>query len=230
MKDIKITAYKGPHTAYSEVGQTNSLRFVCLYKDGETFSEQSKEFKCKDFFNEIVAKYHGHILGCYGFTAESIKTNDEGVWVELRHITDTKVYQENIKLVNALIERDGLPPLELLPYKNGFVCLLPRPFFDNTYLISFLTYLMRVSNVGEVIKDPTFMEHPTKPIDSPFSSVYAKVIKRGFKTPENPGNSYYYYGKNNNYKVKPQVYNVHNCGVAQWTSLLMAEGLYKEVA
>lgn len=230
MKDIKISAYKGPHTSYAEVGQTNPLRFVCLYKDGDSFSEQSKEFKCKDFFNEIVAKYHGHLLGCYGFTADSIKTNDEGVWVELRHIVNQEVYQANIKLVNALIARDGLPQLELLPYKKGFVCLLPRQFFSDTYLVSLLTYLMRVSNVGEVVADATFMEHPTKPIDNPFSGVYAKVIKRGFKTPENPANSYYYYGKDHDYKKVPQVYNVHNCGVNQWTSMLMAEGLYKEVA
>lgn len=228
---IKINPYKGPHTSYAEAGQTNPLRFVCLHlqPNGE-YSEQSKEFKCKDFFNEIVAKYNGHLLGCYGFTADSIQTNDEGVWVELRHIANPTVYQANIALVNKLIDKAGLPQLELLPYKAGFVCLLPRRFFDNTYLVSLLTYLMRVSNTSAVIEDETFMEHPTKPIDSPFKSVYAKVIKRGFVVPENPGNSYYYYGKDRDYSEKPNVMMVHNCGVAQWTTMLMAEGLYKEVA
>jgi len=223
--NIQITKYTGPHRGYSEVGQTNKLRFVCLHRaeDG-TFSEQSLEFKCKDFFNEIVAKYHGHLLGCWGFEAESIQVNEEGVWVELRNIDDVEVYKQNIGSINKLIATDGLPTLELLPYKDGFVCLLPRQFFDNTYLISLLTYLMRVANVSEVVKDPTWKEHPTKPIDCPFVSMFDVVMNRGFKTPETKAKAYYYAGHAHNYKSKPPVHLVHNNGVLSWNSLLKAEG------
>ena len=222
---IQISKYTGPHRSYAEVGQTNKLRFVCLHRaeDG-TYSEQSLEFKCKDFFNEIVAKYHGHLLGCYGFTADSIEVNEEGVWIELRHIVNQEVYQQNIGSINSLIARDGLPQLELLPYKDGFVCLLPRQFFDNTYLISFLTYLMRVANVQEVVQDPTWREHPTRAIDCPFVSMFDVVMNRGFKTPVTSAASYYYAGHAHNYKAKPAVHLVHNNGVLSWNSLLKAEG------
>ena len=69
---MKIEKYNGPHTSYSEVPQTNVLRWTVLFNQGDgVFKPQTKEFKCKDFFNELVAKYHGHVLGCYGFTTES---------------------------------------------------------------------------------------------------------------------------------------------------------------
>jgi hypothetical protein len=55
--------------------------------------------------------------------------------------------------------------------------------------------------------------------------VYADVLKQGFKTPENVGNTYYYYGKNHDYSKKPMVSMVHNCGVNQWTATLKAEKL-----
>lgn len=223
--NIQISKYQGPHRSYAEVGQTNKLRWVCLHRaeDG-TFSEQSLEFKCKDFFNEIVAKYNGHLLGCYGFTADSIQTNDEGVWVELRYIDNPEAYQQNIGSINKLAAADGLPVVELLPYKEGFVCLLPRKYFDNTYLISFLTYLMRVANVPEVVQDPTWRVHPTLAIDCPFKSMFDAVMNRGFKTPETAAKSYYYAGHAHNYKAKPMVHLVHNNGVLSWNSLLKSEG------
>ena len=222
---MKISKYTGPHTSYSEVGQTNKLRWVCLHKDADgNFSEQSKEFKCKDFFNEIVAKYHGHILGCYGFTAEPIQTNDEGVWVELRYIANQDVYEKNIGSINKLCKRDGVPEIELIRYGKGVVCLLPRAYFNDTYLISFLTYLMRVANVDVVVEDPTWREHPTKSIDCPFASMFDVVMNRGFKTPKTAAKAYYYAGKAHNYSVKPPVSYVHNCGVLQWSSHIKAEG------
>lgn len=226
--NITISKYKGPHTSYAEVGQSNPLRWTCLHLDKQegssrTFSEQSKQWKCKDFLNEIVAKYHGHLLGCYGFTADSVQTNDEGVYVKLTNIVDKDVYRQNIGSINTLAAAQGFPQLELLEIEDGFVVLLPRAYFDTTYPISLLTYLMRVANVGTVVSDVSWLEHPTKSVDNPFASVYAQVLKQGFATPDNVGGSYYYYGEKHDYSKKPQVSMVHNCGVSQWTALLLAE-------
>jgi hypothetical protein len=224
--NIVIKAYKGPHTSYAEVGQTNPLRWECLYKESEgVFSKQSKLWKCKDFLNEIVAKYHGHLLGCYGFTADSVQTNEEGVYVLLTNIVDKDVYRQNIGSINSLAAAQGFPTIELIDADEGFVCLLPRKYFETTYPVSLLTYLMRVANTGTVVTDALWLEHPTKSIDNPFASVYAEVMKQGFKTPDNVGNSYYYYGKSHDYSKKPKVEMVHNCGVAQWTVMLKAEKL-----
>lgn len=225
---ITISAYKGSHTSYSEVGQTNKLRWINLFlesNDGKhmKFSEQTKQWKCKDFLNECVAMRHGHELGCYGFYAASVKTNDEGIWVKLINIHDKDAYKANIGSINALARAQGFPELELLEIEDGFVCLLPKEYLETTYSISLLTYLMRVSNVSQVITDKSFMEHPTKAIDNPFPSVYAQVLKQGFATPENVGGSYYYYGLKHDYSKKPEVMMVHNCGVSQWTCTLNAE-------
>lgn len=230
---ITISKYTGPHTSYAEVGQTNKLRWINLFREGSKdydvsskelkFSEQSKQWKCKDFLNECVAARHGHILGCYGFTADSVKTNDEGIWVKLLNIADKECYKANIGTINELAVAQGFPTLELLEIEEGFVCLIPAAYLETTYPVSLLTYLMRVSNVPSVITDKTFMEHPTKAVDNPFPSVYAQVLKQGFKTPENVGNSYYYYGCKHDYSKKPAVMMVHNCGVSQWTCTLNAE-------
>lgn len=226
MQVNKITPYAGPHTFYAEVGQTNPLRWTCLLHEGDgVFSEQSKLWKCKDFLNEIVAKYHGHLLGCYGFTADSVQTNEEGVYVLLTNIVDKDVYSQNIGSINSLAVAQGFAPVTLIDYEEGFVCLLPRQYFETTYPISLLTYLMRVANVGEVVADPTWLSHPTKSIDNPFASVYDEVMKQGFKTPDNVGNSYYYYGRKHDYSTQPAVSMVHNCGVSQWVCLLNAEKL-----
>lgn len=226
---ITISKYTGPHTSYAEVGQTNQLRWINLYRESElgakdlVLSEQSRQWKCKDFLNECVAARHGHILGCYGFTADSVKTNDEGIWVKLINIHDKESYRQNVGSINALATAQGFPAIELLEIEEGFVALIPTAYLESTYPVSLLTYLMRVSNVPNVISDKSFMEHPTKAIDNPFPSVYAQVLKQGFKTPENVGGSYYYYGCKHDYSKKPMVFMVHNCGVSQWTCTLNAE-------
>lgn len=222
---MKIEKYTGPHTSYSEVHQTNVLRWTVLFNQGDgVFKPQTKEFKCKDFFNELVAKYHGHVLGCYGFTTESIELQDEGVWVLITHIINKEAYEANVGSINKLSAAEGLPPIKLEWHTpKSCVALLPREYFKNTYLISFLTYLMRVANVDEVVTDPTWRKHPTLNIDCPFRNVFDKVMDRGFKSPDIK--SYYYAGKKNDYSVKPYVSNVHNNGVASWTALMMAEGI-----
>lgn len=227
--NITIKPYTGPHTSYAEVGQTNQLRWICLFREADStdtslvFSEQTKQWKCKDFLNEIVAKLHGHLLGCYGFTADSVQTNDEGVWVKLLNIHNKDAYRANIGSINELARAQGFADVTLHEIEDGFVALLPRQYFDSTYSVSLLTYLMRVSNVPHAISDKTFKEHPTKSIDNPFPAVYNQVLEQGFTTPNNVGGSYYYYGRKHDYSKKPQVMMVHNCGVAQWTNTLNAE-------
>lgn len=215
-----------PSRTYSEVGQTNPLRWTILERlsDAE-FNTQSCPFKCKDFFNEVVAAYHGQPLGAYSFETKGMKLQDEGVWVLLTHIINMDSFVANIGSINKLAVADGCPPVQLLPKdKESCVALLPRRYFDNTYLISFLSYLIRVANTDDVNPDPTWKTHSTLAIDCPFRNVFDKVMARGFKSPDIK--SFYYAGKawDHNKKLDSS-YVVHNNGVASWTGLMMAEGI-----
>lgn len=215
-----------PQVHYSEVGQTNPLRFTILLRKSEVeFDTQSSEFKCKDFFNEVVAAYHGQPLGAYSFETKGMKLQDEGVWVLLTHIIKMESFVQNIGSINALAAKDGAPPVELMEKdKKSCVMLLPRRYFDNTYLISFLSYLIRVANTEDVNPDPTWKTHSTLAIDCPFRNVFDKVMARGFKSPDIK--SFYYAGKKHDHSQKlSSSYIVHNNGVASWTALMMAEGL-----
>ena len=215
-----------PRVQYSEMPQNNPLRFTILFKNEDgTFDTQSSEFKCKDFFNEVVAAYHGQPLGAYSFETKGMKLQDEGVWVLLTHIIKMDSFVQNIGSINRLAAGDGMPAVSLLHAADGAcVALLPRSYFDNTYLISFLSYLIRVANTEDINPDPTWKTHSTLEIDCPFRNVFHKVMARGFKSPDIK--SFYYAGKKHDHKQKlTSSYIVHNNGVASWTALMMAEGL-----
>src|SRR5215217_7220298 len=96
---MKVIPFAGEY-ALSEVGQTNPLRWVVLHRtDEETFVAQTTGFKCKDYFNDLVAKYHGHELSIYGFSTAKVEVNEEGLYVQLKNITGD--FDTNLDLVNA---------------------------------------------------------------------------------------------------------------------------------
>lgn len=214
------------HIALGEVGQTNPLRWVILHKEPDgpgsetVYQEETPEFKCKDFFNEVLAKYHGHKLSIYGFNAGELSLNEEGVYVLLKNIHDMEVFTKNIGLVSTYAEKFGGTKLSLEPIDDtNAVMLLPRWYFQNTFYISLLTYLIRISNVTQEIKDETFMEHPSKAIDNPFSAVYREAVAHGFS--KMPVDTFFYVGEGD-YYTKPSSGYVHNCGVNGWIGALKA--------
>lgn len=215
-----------PQVHYSEMPQNNPVRFTILFKNEDgSFDTQSSEFKCKDFFNEVVAAYHGQPLGAYSFETKGMKLQDEGVWVLLTHIIKLPSFEENIRSINKLAKKDGMPEVEVHAHTlDSVVALLPRAYFNNTYLISFLSYLIRVANTEDVNPDPTWKTHSTLEIDCPFRNVFDRVMARGFKSPAIK--SFYYAGKKHDHSQKlSSSHIVHNNGVASWTALMMAEGI-----
>lgn len=214
---------------YTESGQSNPLRWTMLHRvDRETFQAQTAEFRCKDYFNECTALYNGHVpQSIYGFTAAGLKLNEEGVYVLLRNIAHKAHYKANIGSINKLGAAQGFPEIELMEHETGYIALIPRKYFDSTWLTSLVTYLMRVANVKETVADPTWMEHPTKNIDNPFGhDMYEKILKRGFKTPE-AAKSYYFAGLTWDYTKAnfPPEY-VHNNGCRSWATQLQAVGQF----
>lgn len=222
---MKIIPY--PHYAsYNEIPQTNPLRWTILYKEGDVYTEQSGEFKCKDFFNEFVSKYNGHATSIYGFNAGEMKVNEEALYVLIRNIASLDAYKTNIGSINSLAAQHAMPPVVLEPTgKPGeLVAALPSEYFMSTWLVSLLTYLMRVANVTTVVEDPTWMVHPTKSIDNPFQEYYSEVLTRGFQVPpEVNAKTFYWVGNRYTSPEKPNVHTVHNNGCYNWMNMMSVE-------
>lgn len=222
---MKINPCKKEYS-YIESHQSNPLRYTILHRDDEeTFTAQTSEFKCKDYFNECVALYNGHTLSSiYGFVSADIKLNEEGVYVLLRNIASKTCYEANIGSINKLTAKDGFPAIQLTEHGEGYVLFIPKDYFKSTWTVSLLMYLVRVANVKEVVADPTWQKHPTLGIDNPFRTYYTKVLALGFKPPLNIA-SYYFAGKDWDYNTVPRAPEyVHNNGCYSWMSQVAAIG------
>lgn len=144
MKYIKTTE----HFDYSEVSQINPIRWEICYFNGTSMKVQTGKFKCKDFFNDVVAKYHGTYFRIYGFDNEKLKLNDEGVYVRVTGIVNFAQFAENIELVINSVVEDKITVKKY--YRKGALLFIPRWFFENTYKISLVTLLIRLCNYGVV--------------------------------------------------------------------------------
>ena len=212
--------------SYAEVGQTNKLRWInCFREQDGTFSHESLVWKCKDFLNEIVRKYQGQDSSIYGYNAGSMRVNEEGVWHRLLFIHDIEVFKKNLGSISKL---PGYVPLEIYDCeqapqdtKQGLMVLIPKYYFENTYRISVLTYIMRICNVDKVIED--FINHPTKSIDNTSPKHHDAIIKRGFVEPVK--GYWYYVGKEHTNLKSPCTSTVHNCGMNAWMEAATKEGL-----
>lgn len=208
---------------YTEVGQTNPLRWYLLEKVDGGFKYQSGIFKCKDYFNDLVSKYRGLDSNIYGFNTASMTLNEEGVYVRLVELIDAKVFEQNIAKVNEMARKDGFPDLVFDEVGDReAILLIPRKYFDCTWSTSLVTYLIRISNVAVVIAD--IQNHPTKAVDCPFRNYYDRVFAQGFKPPL--AGHWYYAMKDYTNLTKPfSFYSVHDNGVAAWMSFVDVEGI-----
>lgn len=200
---------------YNEIPQSNPIRWAILHREDGCLSYQSALFKCKDFFNEFVSKYHGFDFRVYNFDAGKMKINEEGLYVRVSGLIDFTMFLKNIRSINSLCEAKGYPPIIMYEVEDlkddEAVLLIPRKYFDSTYSISWLTYFIRVSNVNMEITDWT--KHPTKPVDNPFAKFFDKAWEQGV-TP--PIDSWFYAMKKNTTLKSPDSYTVHDNGVYNW--------------
>lgn len=192
---MKITVNKAAHLplSYSESGQVNPLRWQALYKNEEgTFEDQTGVFKCKDYFNDIVAKYLDIDTCAYGFDTQRMKYNEEGVYVICSQLNHIPEFLNNVKLISSQAQTQGFPALTAEKVAvEGIVantnCLLffPREYFRSSYITSLLSYLVRVAHCNKAFT--TFQDfvgnHPTKTVDHPFQSVHNKVMETLFEEP-----------------------------------------------
>ncbi len=136
------------HFFYNQELQRNRLQWTILYKDGEdSFQKISGNFQCKDFFNDLVALKRGRKFSVYGFNNETITFNEEGLYVLLDNIMDMESFSRNTGIFAAKAQEQlGVAPHFTEVDQHTAIVLIPHKFFDLTYPISLLTWLIRISN------------------------------------------------------------------------------------
>jgi hypothetical protein len=213
-----------PQYHYSEAPQSNSLRWQVYYRDGDTFLPQTGRFMCKDYLNDVVARYHGKHVIAYGLNNHDMKLNDDGVWLRLYHVTDIDVFMHNIACcINA--EKPDFP-LTMEVVDGNILMFVPRYYFNQTYLISLVSYIIRISNGDKKFKN--FEDALTSKHAQADRAIYdrgftlAKSWK--FDVPEEFQKYWTYYSAGYNSELDNYSgTTVHNCGVMAWCENMTAE-------
>ena len=214
---------KNPKHSYTEVWQANPLRWLVMFQNEEgKFVQQTLPFKCKDYFNDFVAKYQGHAFKQYGMPCGSVKVNTYGMWLLLTNITDQFI--GNIeRAINPKLEAETghkLNPVKVEDKPDHVLVLLPRSLFDSTYTMSYLTLIIRACNAANDFS--CFEELITTSKESLVES--AKWLKDlSFLPPEHLRQYWWWQGDNySSKKIMSDNYSfnsyVHNNGVFAWVN------------
>lgn len=207
---------------YSEANQANPIRWQLYYYDREndTFIAQAKEMKCKDYFNDVVAKIHGYekLRTVYGFDANTVKTNDEGVYIRVTNLN--KHFLDNLNgPIRDVLVKDGQPPVEVVHTFNDkdLLLLFPIQLWSNTYTISIVTAMIRCGNYGKLL--PAFEEWPKEAVwkADAFSTAehygYRNILMRNRTRPPREGFWMFYNNEyNSEHLHRVSMSTVHNCG------------------
>lgn len=142
-----------------EASQVNPIKWQIVAPDKDNFITVSPEFKCKDYFNEIVlAMDYPQIFNIYGFTTNpttmDLGPHRDSLTVVVHNILPG--WLENMNLVQNYLKEYGFPPITIesvnAPEDNkkpSFLLHIPRKYF-HSYYISILTLLIRCANNSKV--------------------------------------------------------------------------------
>lgn len=207
---------------YGQSPQPNPLEFAVYWlTPEEKFEPQTNWFRCRDFFNDLVAKYFGHPGRVYGFDTEKINLNDYGVWIRLRNLTPA--FYKNVELFLPLLKEIDVE-LKFVPLDDDptqCLVIFPRRLFDSTWLISKVTLFIRMCN-----EDKEYTSWDTLVAESPEPLVLQYrhcVTARGFMLPQEYQKYWYYsHSKVNSENEKHYIGTIHNCGFVMWEQLMGA--------
>lgn len=136
--------------SYHEMPQSNPLKWQLYCLKDDTLVPQTLPFVCKDFFNDIVGWFYGKTGYIYGFSSKEMEFNDYGVFVRLSNTRPG--FLPNVeKLLTPLLPPE-MGPLLFVPLEadGEILTLFPRQLFNNTYLISKVTHILRLCNMDVV--------------------------------------------------------------------------------
>lgn len=206
-----------PCTHYSEVAQTNPMRWACLFLEDNVFVPQSGWWKCKDFLNDVVI-YHelGKEFPMYGFQ-NKVKLNDEGGFVALKDVPVH--FHDNLGVLNTWLVEKGFEPILIVSdFEKAFdvatILLIPRTYWKNTFLISIITSLIRscafakATTVKQLVKK-----------EATFNSYWEKVDALFVPQNLDKMNQLVFINYQYSKKTLPgSEYTYHNAGMQTWSN------------
>lgn len=228
------------NTYFIEAGQRNPLRWTFLKKEDDgSFSKLHNELKCKDYFNDVVAAYKGVFFSVYGFSnKDHAILYDEGQYLLLKYIAIPEVFSNNLEVINKELEDSNLPKITFDIQGTECLLFIPREFFESSYYISLLTYLIRISNssfkcssVDQLMSNENiggYYFQVDEIIDCPFKTTLDTIKKNLFKIKNLPPFCLKMKRGDNSFYTQQTLINVgshtlHNNGVGTWASL---EGVF----
>jgi len=210
--------------SYSEIGQTNPLRWQNLKPVEGGYEVVSHKWKCKDFMNEVVTSFHtGRDFSIYGFSVENKKFFSKGqadLPILLHNILPGWVY--NMEVVNDYLLSQGFEPVEFQQVKgNQWFIDIPEIYLMNTLFMSQVTLFIRLANTENVYGSINDMCND--PLNKQDAGNLAACFKKPLKDfPEALENYIWYYDDQRNLRhdapasATIQTSLMHNCGVVSW--------------
>lgn len=201
---------------YNEATQNNPLRWEICYLDKETNTliPQAAKMKCKDFFNDLVAAYRGEFFNIYNFDNKSVKLAEDGVYFRLSYVKD---FEQMKVSLDALCNPEHPPVLSKYPYgKEKALLFIPRWYFNNTYYISLLSHIVRMSNYDKALTSWEDYKTLTRAKEPGLFSEH--LLNWKWTLPEHLKEYWFFCGFNHNSSKKGPYYSslIHNNGFKNW--------------
>lgn len=210
------------HTSYSEISQLNPMRWICLKNTGpDEFKAVSREWRCKDFMNEVVASFQtkkDYLI--YGFRVDHkdfFNPRWSGLPLLLKNCS--KSFEENVKnVLNPFLAEQNMPPIEPIKVAEGYFVNIPEEYLKNTLFISTITLLIRMVNTNTSYRK--FEDVRTDPLNVTDSVYFSQVLNKPMGQFPKMYNDYIYVGGTGVGKkygdVVDMVSTLHCCGVNGW--------------
>lgn len=207
--------------SYAEIPQTNPIRWRNLKPTGDgNFEAVSGWWKCKDFQNEVVASFHTkENYSIYSFTVNYntfFAPGQKSLYFEVKNLVPG--FWNNLQHLQNYLQSEGAPQITItkLDEERAFI-ELPEYYLTNTYFISVITLLIRMTNTMAYPSWETLVANTNEQDSKLYRSVVAKPLS---KFPENKLPYLYHYSpelcfKKGSGKVM-QTSLLHNCGVVGW--------------
>lgn len=212
--------------SYTEIPQISPIRWeICAYdKETDTYIAQTGRFKCRDFFNDIVAKYHGFSDRIYGFDTSHLDVSS-GFSIRVSYIPNLDQFLTNVDTVlNTDAPRGAELKISICEGDSEGACVVDVPvfFLKNTYRLSRLTYLLRICAYDVELPSLnwtlTNKYSPAICLDTQKLSENRakKLLHYGWDLPKLAEEFWYYYNSRFNSKNEVSVVYVHGCGMVYW--------------
>lgn len=220
---MKIIGLDKWNSSYSEIGQTNPLRWQNLKPVADGYEVVSHKWKCKDFMNEVVTSFHtGRDFSIYGFNVkhkEFFSPNQLTLPILLHNVLPS--WRANMDVVNDFLLEQGFPAVECIQVEDKWIVELHTIYLANTMFMSQVTLFIRLANTEGVYGTINDMcSDPLNKQDQPNLNACLKKPMKDF--PEKLYNYLWYYDDERNLKrdasptVTVQTSLMHNCGVVSW--------------